>query len=199
MIYCNLSGLIAEKHINISVLSKETDISRTTLTSLYYNNFKGIQTETLNSLCKYFEISADKLLVFSKYDISVELTDGKVIDFQNKPKRTDNTICFNISFGKIQRKCRVYCGLYFDWHSGYVYIEPDVLYYVSETNPQNDREKDIADNNAFFKKVFSGLPVEIKNYVLNMVQNLITNHINAELTNSNFEVKIGRVSFNDLI
>lgn len=197
MIYCNLSGLIAEKHINISVLSKETGISRTTLTSIYYNHFKGIQIDTLNSLCKYFDVSADKLLVFSKYDISVELAEYDFINLEDLPSHTDNTIRFDVSLGKITRKSDVCCGLYFTWHSDYVYIEPELSYYEPEANPHETAE--LARSNAFLRKVFLSLPIEIKNYIRDMVQHLITSYINSELDNCCREIEIGEVSFNGLI
>ncbi len=56
MIKSNLSVLMAKRKCrNIVKISADTGISRTTLTSLYYDKSMGIQFETLDKLCKYFD------------------------------------------------------------------------------------------------------------------------------------------------
>ena len=56
MIKSNLSVLMAKRKCrNIVKISTDTGISRTTLTSLYYDKSMGIQFETLDKLCKYFD------------------------------------------------------------------------------------------------------------------------------------------------
>ena len=54
--------LMAEKCIKITELSKETGISRTTLTSLYYERTKAIKFETLNILCNFFGCTPNDLI-----------------------------------------------------------------------------------------------------------------------------------------
>ena len=56
MIKCNLAVLLAERNIKISDMSRETGISRTTLTSIYYNTSKGIQFDTLEAICDYLNV-----------------------------------------------------------------------------------------------------------------------------------------------
>lgn len=53
----NLKKLIIERRLSITKVSKDTGISRTTLTGLYYHPGKGIQIKTLNTLCNYFDIT----------------------------------------------------------------------------------------------------------------------------------------------
>jgi DNA-binding Xre family transcriptional regulator len=65
MIKCNLAVLLAERNIKITKVSKDTGISRTTLTSLTNNYAQGIQFDTLDTLCKYLSITPDKLLLSS--------------------------------------------------------------------------------------------------------------------------------------
>jgi DNA-binding Xre family transcriptional regulator/predicted metallopeptidase len=62
LIRCNLSILMAERGLNISDVSKDTGISRTTLTSLFHNQSKGIQFDTLETLCNYLQVSISELL-----------------------------------------------------------------------------------------------------------------------------------------
>lgn len=62
MIKSNLAVLMAQREMNISNLSKETGISRNTISSLYNNEAKGIQFETLNKLCDYFEVDVNDII-----------------------------------------------------------------------------------------------------------------------------------------
>ena len=63
----NLAILMAQKQRRISELSKETGISRTTLTALNTDSSKMIQFKTINNLCQalgvtpneFFEYEAD--------------------------------------------------------------------------------------------------------------------------------------------
>ena len=72
MIKCSLSILLAERNLKITKVSKETGISRTTLTALYYNTNQGIQFDTLNTLCKYLRITPSELILYNEYDVSLQ-------------------------------------------------------------------------------------------------------------------------------
>lgn len=61
----NFSKLIGAKKIKISQVAKETGISRTTLTDLYYERTTRVDFKTLNVLCKYLEITPNDLLLLS--------------------------------------------------------------------------------------------------------------------------------------
>ena len=75
MIYSKLSNLMKRKRLTITKLANDTGISRTTLTSLFHNTGNGIQFDTLNVLCKYFNISINELLVFVPYTVEIKLED----------------------------------------------------------------------------------------------------------------------------
>ena len=51
----NFSSLLRDSGKNISIVSRDTGISRTTLTEIYYNRNKGIQFKTLMKLCRYLK------------------------------------------------------------------------------------------------------------------------------------------------
>lgn len=53
---------MAEKFITISQLSKETGLSRTTLTAIYYEKAHGIQYNTLIALCLRFKCQPGDLI-----------------------------------------------------------------------------------------------------------------------------------------
>lgn len=71
MVRCNLSVLLAERHLKITKVSKDTGISRTTLTYLANNYSKGIQYETLNTLCTYLHTTPDELISYIPIDIEI--------------------------------------------------------------------------------------------------------------------------------
>lgn len=92
MLLCNLSVLLAERNLKITKVSKDTGISRTTLTSLISNTSKGIQFDTLNTLCNYLNVSVGDLFVYSPYEFSVlKIEFGKdneifiTLDIKQKP------------------------------------------------------------------------------------------------------------------
>ena len=164
MIYCNLSGLMATKKVNISTVSRDTGISRTTLTGLYYNNFKGIQLDTLNVLCRYFNVTTEKMLIFSRYDIDVKFNffNSDHIDFEELPEQVISVIDFEISVGEIKRTVSTCCTLYLHWSNNSVSIEADLEYYEPTTSEEQDE-------NCFLKKAISSLSVELRAYIESLV------------------------------
>lgn len=76
MLKSNLKVLLAERNISITQVSNDTGISRTTLTSLM-SVAKGIQFETMNTLCNYLKITPSDLFIYVPYDIEIELKDFK--------------------------------------------------------------------------------------------------------------------------
>lgn len=56
-----LRELLAERNLKITQVSKDTGISRTTLTGIFYSEKKGVQIQTMNVLCNYFRITPGEL------------------------------------------------------------------------------------------------------------------------------------------
>lgn len=71
MVRCNLSVLLAERNLKITKVCKDTGISRTTLTYLVNNYSKGVQYDTLNTLCTYLQIHPGELISFVPVDIHI--------------------------------------------------------------------------------------------------------------------------------
>ena len=69
MMLSNLSVIMAQRKIKIAELSKITGISRTTLTSLYYNSGNGVQFDTLNKLCEALRTTPGELLLYHPFEI----------------------------------------------------------------------------------------------------------------------------------
>lgn len=72
MLKSNLSVLLAERNLKITKVSNDTGISRTTLTALCYGAAKGVQFDTLNTLCIYLRTQPDKLFAFTPVDIELD-------------------------------------------------------------------------------------------------------------------------------
>lgn len=65
MIINKLHLIMSDRKIrNISELARETELDRRTLTAIYDGKNKGIDYETLNKLCNYFECSIFDLIEF---------------------------------------------------------------------------------------------------------------------------------------
>ena len=75
MILFNLAVLLAERNLKITMVSTETGISRTTLTSLVKNNAQGIQLATINNLCQYLQVTPKELFSYIPFDFSIHETD----------------------------------------------------------------------------------------------------------------------------
>lgn len=185
MIYCNLSGLMANKKVNISEVSRATGISRTTLTSLYYNYFKGIQNDTLDALCKYFNINTDKLLMFSRYDFQVRLNSINSDNIYAEEKTQEANICidFDISFGEIKKKVSVAGLLHLYWGPGSVSIEGSVEYY----DPADEEEE---SKNIFLQTAISSLSDGIKSYLSNLIESEIIENYDSEFEGRELDISL---------
>lgn len=78
MIICKLSEILGRKRLRVSDVIKATKISRPTLSNLYHNDSKGINFDTLNTLCEYLNISTDELLIY--YPIDIKSIDLSTVD-----------------------------------------------------------------------------------------------------------------------
>lgn len=63
MIKCNLSVLMGKNREKISEVARATGISRTTLTSLYYERGKAVTFDVLDRLCRHFECGVGDLFI----------------------------------------------------------------------------------------------------------------------------------------
>lgn len=65
MIRVHLSRLMGEKRLKIADLARDTGLSRTTLTRLYYEESERLDFETLEKICRYLEVEIADLLEIS--------------------------------------------------------------------------------------------------------------------------------------
>lgn len=62
----NFSTVLGKRLLKISKISKDTGISRTTLTNLYYRRSSYISFEVLDKLCKYLNCSVGELFEYEE-------------------------------------------------------------------------------------------------------------------------------------
>lgn len=61
-----LDMLMAERHINKSILSKESDIPYTTIAGFYTKGYDKVKLSTLKKLSQYFGVTLDELVADDK-------------------------------------------------------------------------------------------------------------------------------------
>ena len=66
MVVNNFSKLLGERLLKITTVAKDTGISRTTLTSLYYRRSAGITFEVIDKLCNYLDCGVSDLFEHKK-------------------------------------------------------------------------------------------------------------------------------------
>ena len=69
MILIDFASILGQKRLKISKVIADTKISRPTLTALYYDLGKGINFDTLNTLCGYLQVQPGDIIKFYPIDI----------------------------------------------------------------------------------------------------------------------------------
>lgn len=78
MIRCNLNLLLAERGLRIAKVVKDTKVTRPTLTAIVQNSGKGIQFDTLNTLCNYLNITPCEFFSYIPYEFEVSVSNYEV-------------------------------------------------------------------------------------------------------------------------
>lgn len=180
MVRCNLSVLLAERSLKITKVCKDTGISRTTLTYLANNYSKGIQYDTLNTLCSYLQVTPGELISFVPVDIS------HLHILRTGDRKEQLEIDFELTHRGITKKCQL-CGnayLYF-----YDFDDPN---FNKKKYPKIPYEVEIdidlldSDNNLIWEKendfiisAFQSLPITF----LKDIESDITGSIVEDISN----------------
>lgn len=153
MIRCNLSVLLAERNLKISKVSEETKLSRTTLTALVSNVSKGIQFDTINTLCCYFKVTPEKLISYIPVDIIITRANlnGEILQI-------DLDIIKNMK----TYKCELtgYCYTSYNDDNEIKSLDIEILLYDDESNSDDE---ELIENNKVLINTFTKLPVPFRN------------------------------------
>lgn len=69
MIFCTLKTLLDEYDVTQTKISEATGITRPTLLQLIKNENRSIRYDTIDKLCRYFNIEMEELIKRSKYEV----------------------------------------------------------------------------------------------------------------------------------
>jgi len=72
MIICTLNKLMEKADKTQSEVASKTGITRPTLLSLIRNDNQSIRYETINQLCKFFDVDMSELLVYSPVNVELK-------------------------------------------------------------------------------------------------------------------------------
>lgn len=158
MVRCNLAILLAERNLKITKVSNDTGISRTTLTYLFNNYSKGIQYDTLNTLCTYLHITPSDLISYVPIDINITSIH---VNFNN---REQYELQLEITLNGISQKCDLYGNIYLHFadfsipnSENYITLpisaDIDISLYDSDDDPELENE------NIFILSAFHKLPI----------------------------------------
>ena len=130
MIKNNFNELMAQKKLKITRVFNDTGISRPTLTSLTKNEGKGIQYDTLNTLCNYFNITPNDFFSYIPYEFEIS-----IVPIEDTTKFFD--IYINV-FNNKNEKLNTY-ELYVSLNKNYD-IETETIGNLLLTDDEVDRE-----------------------------------------------------------
>lgn len=92
MIRNNLAVLLAERQLKITRVSKDTNISRSTITAIAQNDTKMIQLEVIDKLCMYLNIEPNKFFSYIPIDIDISVDINSISLTNKNPKKGEMAI-----------------------------------------------------------------------------------------------------------
>lgn len=195
MVRCNLSILLAERNLKITKVCKDTGISRTTLTYLANNYSKGIQYDTLDTLCTYLHVSPAELISFIPIDINISYIHRTGENNEQLQIETD------ITYNGITRKCSLCGSAYISFstfsapnfdQNRYPKIPYSVDIYVELYDSCDDSEME--DENQFIINAFQSLPITFLKDIENEITNEILDDIHYEYDLDQYSDEIDPIS-----
>ena len=167
MIRNNLSLILVERQLRISQVSNDTGISRTTLTGLSQNNTKMIQTNIINTLCNYLEITPNVFFEYVPFDFSYSVFMGKDVSDPNNQniKEFELEAFLNISKNKEQLGSVSFKG------NLLVTGTEHGLYYSFELSPSSENNKKTLS--PYLKQLSTSFVTDIKNEFIKVATNEI--------------------------
>lgn len=164
MIRCNLAVILAEKNMRLTQISQATGLSRTTLSSLAYNYSKGIQFDTLNTICTFLNITPNDLIDYVPVDIAVgvlDIQDDSVVD-----------ICLKITERGKEHECSLAGSLDLSFSDRVI---TDVQLYISLWQGDDD-DSDLENENKILIRSFKKLNASFRNDIESEILDSLLDH-----------------------
>lgn len=158
MLANRLSVLLAERQLTIKQVVDETKISRNTISNITNNINSNISTETIDTLCRYLEVTPSDFFSFSPYKFRL----GFAESYAN-----EKMILFDVLKGRTEQMYQLNPVFIIDslWFDELAPLDTFDLYVDIEEENSNDKE---------IINIFNELPVVFKNEVTNMILNKIS-------------------------
>lgn len=175
MIICTLKKLMEENDKTQSEVATTTGITRPTLLSLIRNDNQSIRYETINQLCKYFNIDMSELLVYSPVEMKLKKVLIEGVPISLKYELTEEDSSFSISL--------IYeiDGIEFEF---------DTNLYVTDTDNTLKNSNRFFLHSVVYEDIFNTLEVKgfKKEFILTYNDSIdIEDVIKKELKNSNLD------------
>ncbi|MDW3910371.1 MULTISPECIES: helix-turn-helix domain-containing protein [Staphylococcus] len=175
MIICTLNKLMEENDKTQSEVATTTGITRPTLLSLIRNDNQSIRYETINQLCKYFNIDMSELLVYSPVEMKLKKVLIEGVPISLKYELTEENSSFSISL--------IYeiDGIEFEF---------DTNLYVTDTDNTLKNSNRFFLHSVVYEDIFNTLEVKgfKKEFILTYNDSIdIEDVIKKELKNSNLD------------
>lgn len=175
MIICTLNKLMEENDKTQSEVATTTGITRPTLLSLIRNDNQSIRYETINQLCKYFNIDMSELLVYSPVEMKLKKVLIEGVPISLKYELTEENSSFSISL--------IYeiDGIEFEF---------DTNLYVTDTDNTLKNSSRFFLHSVVYEDIFNTLEVKgfKKEFILTYNDSIdIEDVIKKELKNSNLD------------
>lgn len=162
MLINKLNVLLTEHNLTITKMSKDTGLSRTTLTLLANNHTQGIQFDTLNKICLYLNINPSDFFEFIPLEIA-----ANVVNFSEKQ------FDLQVSFLEQNKVSYFLLDGYYNLSETDIFIDLSFSKYISS----DDKKSCVS----MFKKV----PVSI----FKQIELDILNQFSSKLKNKDFKKK----------
>lgn len=185
---------MAERQLKITRVANDTRISRTTLTALSQEQSKGVQLDTLNTLCNYFNITPCEFFDYIPYEFSINVVNSDdetsleiPVDFIEKNINYD--LFINV-YNNRGLKIKIY-----SLHSVLSLQNIIVDDWNDETNMFQNEMKTSAtfriynksdDDETFLEFLNNNFSVQWRKYILDYLENKITYYLAQDF----YEIKI---------
>lgn len=170
MLQCNLRVVMAKKNLTASRISADTRISRVTLGALINNQAKGVQFETLNTLCSYLGITPGELFEFAPIDVAVKCV-----------SLAENQIHIDIRDGSRLLECRVPIEIEViservDLDSeAWVNVPSSFFIEIGKAADQSTEQ---------FMRYYNALPDELRMHVKNLIEGAVIDECTVDVADS---------------
>lgn len=195
MIKCNLPVLLAERGVKITKLSKDTGISRTTLTSLSNNYSQGIQFDTLNKICKYLKINPGELFLYVPFEINFnfQYEDIFTIIVTDGNQKFECDFCWSLE--KIESERKNLKGDFLGYKKHWEFSIQDLKILDTKDNIERIKEKEKIKN--YLKQLPIALYKMLENEILEKINDKISRE--QEMALNAYEISHADIEDMDIV